>query len=218
MTSYTSGTVSTSSDYIWVQWTTNSCTATTTSSYCDNTTWSGWNATSTDATCADSTTVSTGESTTVWVRWIGGEPDYQHQQEEIETGHREYERLRQESQKRADDLKKKREKAEQKAKDLLLDLIGEEQLEIYNETGRLLVCGHKYDYIIQKEGFVKRIEKDKIVDLCIHLTNQSKYPDSDNVIALKLLAENNEEEFNRLANNHGEHERPEELLKCACME
>ena len=48
-----------------------------------------------------------------------------------------------------------------------MDLIGEEQLEIYNETGRLLVHGHKYDYILQKDGFVKRVEKDKVVDLCI---------------------------------------------------
>ena len=114
-----------------------------------------------------------------------------------------------------DKARKKWEEAEQKAKDLLLDLIGEEQLEIYNETGRLLVHGHKYDYILQKDGFVKRVEKDKVVDLCIHLTNKHKYPETDNVVALKLLAETNEEEFNRLANNHGEHGRPEEMPRCA---
>ena len=109
MTSYTSGTTSISSDdYIWVQWTTSSCTATTTSSYCDDTAWSEWNATGTDATYADSATVSTDGNIIVWGRWVDNEPDYQHQQEEIEAGHREYERLRQESQKRADDLKKKR--------------------------------------------------------------------------------------------------------------
>lgn len=94
--------------------------------------------------------------------------------------------------------------AEQKAQRLLGTLIGEEQLKIYNETGRLLVKGEKHDYILKANGTVLRIEKDKVHDLCIHLKERSKFPATDNVIALKLLVESNEERFNEVANDHGE--------------
>ena len=94
-------------------------------------------------------------------------------------------------------------KAEERAKELLLDLIGKEQLEIYEKTGRILVKGNKYDYIIRKTGFVKRIEKDKVTDLCIHLEDKYNYPETDNVIALKTFLEADEEAFNEMANEHG---------------
>lgn len=105
--------------------------------------------------------------------------------------------------------------SEEKAKRLLLDMIGEDQLKIYEETGRLFIKGRKHDYIIQREGGVKRIEKDKIVDLCIHLEDQHQYPKTDNVIALKLMLEADEKNFNKVANEHRNTPRPAELPRCA---
>lgn len=100
--------------------------------------------------------------------------------------------------------KERKELAELTAQALLEDLITDEQMEYYKETGRLVVKGRKHDYVITGSEGVQRIEKDKVVDLCIHFKEQYKYPASDNVIALKLLLENDEKEFLRIANNHGE--------------
>ena len=113
--------------------------------------------------------------------------------------------------------KRNREAAEIKAKELLLDLIGEDQLKIYNETGRLFVRGRKNDYIVQEHGYVKKLEKDKVVDLCIHLNNKTKYPETDNVIALKLLIEGSEEKFTKTAHHVYSGPVYDELPKCACM-
>lgn len=129
----------------------------------------------------------------------------------------EEEKRRKEAEKRAEDLRKKKEAAESKAKELLLDLIGEKELKIYEETGRLYVRGKKYDYIVPKDGFIKQIKKDKIVDLCVHLEDRSSVPPTDNVIAMKLHIEEEEDMVLQLANNHGERERPKELPKAACM-
>lgn len=120
-------------------------------------------------------------------------------------------------QKRYEKLKKEKADAEQKAKELLLDLIGEKELEIYNKTGRLFVHGKQYDYIVPKEGLIQRIEKDKVTDLCIHLRDRHGFPETDNVISLKLLAEADEKQFNSIANQHHPRSRPEELPECACM-
>ena len=94
--------------------------------------------------------------------------------------------------------------AELTAQDLLMDLIGEKELEYYRETGRLLVKGRKHDYVLKKEGGVYKVEKDKIIDLCIHLKEKYKYPDTDNVIGLLLMIEAEESVFLKTANSHGE--------------
>lgn len=112
-------------------------------------------------------------------------------------------------------MQKKREEAEAKAKDLLLDLIGENELAVYEETGRVFVKGRKHDYIVQKEGFVQQIQKDKVQDLCAHI-NKSKYPLTDNVVAMKLLIEADEDKFLKIANRHSSR-KVDELPKAACM-
>jgi len=113
--------------------------------------------------------------------------------------------------------KVEKDSAEKKAKDLLLDLIGEDELKIYEKTGRLFVKGKKFDYIVINGGKVQKIEKDKITDLCVHLAERSKYPPTDNVISLKLAIEAEEDKVLRLANNHGSRDLPEELPLAACM-
>ncbi len=110
---------------------------------------------------------------------------------------------------------KKREAAEAMALDLLEMLIGPQERAVYEETGRLLVKGKKADYMISKQFGVERVERGKIVDLCIHLRNQYGYPETDNVIALALAVKDDEEAFNEMANEHGSRERARPLMACA---
>jgi len=104
---------------------------------------------------------------------------------------------------RIQEEKERKERAELTALQLLEDLIDEQSLRVYKETGKLVVKGKRYDYVLNKGSGVYKIEKDKIVDLCIHLRNRTKYPETDNIISLKLLIEGNESRFLRTANNHG---------------
>jgi len=114
-----------------------------------------------------------------------------------------------------DKLQAQKAEAEGKAKDLLLDIIGETELAVYEETGRVFVKGRKHDYIVQKEGFVQQIQKGKIQDLCAHI-NKSKYPLTDNVVAMKMLIESDEDKFLQIANRHSSRSY-DELPKAACM-
>jgi hypothetical protein len=126
--------------------------------------------------------------------------DLKRRQEELErirlvSEQQAAERIRKEAEREA-----QRQAAELKANELLQDLIGEEQLKVYIETGRLLVKGKNNDYLLEKTGKVTRIEKDKLVDLCIHISDRLAVPQTDNVVALKLLAEADDYAFDRLAN------------------
>lgn len=72
---------------------------------------------------------------------------------------------------------------------------------MYRRTGRLRVSGSKYDYIIRKGRTMQRLEKDnKISNLCVHLEKQYDFPQTDNVIALLLMLQGDEDEVLRLAN------------------
>lgn len=111
----------------------------------------------------------------------------------------------------AEEEKQEKDKAELVAQELLLDLIGEDELKRYKETGRLFVKGNKFDYVLRKGGGVHRIHKDKVVDfvkkkeasgktICVHPKRCSEYPPTDNVITLKMWIENNEKEFLEIGN------------------
>lgn len=215
---------STSSDStIWVTWTsTVGISSTASTSDC----WTDWNNPSYDI----SATTATSSSTT-WRVWVDGEEQhnsqatliYQRRKQTHAEKQAEKDRLlrlaeeRKEREARAKALEKEKKDAEKRAKDLLLDLIGEKELEVYNKTGRLFVKGKKFDYVVQKRGFIQRLEKKKITDLCVHLNNKYKFPETDNVVAMKLLIEHEEDRMLELANNHGSKTRPKELKKAACM-
>jgi hypothetical protein len=114
-------------------------------------------------------------------------------------------------------VQENRKQAEVKAKKLLGSLIGEDELAVYDETKRLFVRGEKYDYIVPADGFIKQIRKDKVIDLCVHLKDRERMPATDNVIALKLMLEHEEEKVLDMANKHGEHHRSTIVgLKVAC--
>lgn len=107
-----------------------------------------------------------------------------------------------------------RKEAEDRALELLGDLIGDDQLEIYRETGRLLVHGKKHDWLIRKEGIIAKVEKDKLVDHCVHLKRRSSFPPTDNVITLALRLKDDEKEVEKIANRMSTKNR-EELKKVA---
>jgi hypothetical protein len=101
---------------------------------------------------------------------------------------------------RRDLIEAEKAEAEVRAVDLLEDIIGPEQAEIYRKTGRLVVQGEKYDWLLHKDGGVKRISKGKGDRYCVHLKENFAFPDTDNVIALALHAKYNEREFIKTAN------------------
>lgn len=119
----------------------------------------------------------------------------------------------------AEELKLEKEAAEVTAQELLMELIGENELEVYKETDRLFVKGRKYDYIIRKGQGVQRFNKDMVSDLCIHLKERYRYPATDNVIAMKLAIEADEERFLKLANgtNRARTAQTNDLKRAACM-
>jgi len=219
MTYSTSGTSSSGST--WYNWNVKYSTSTSTSTAsCNDSTWVSWNS-------PYSVTSTTGTADTCWYSWntSNGRAQIRTLPRELTETEKQIEkdrllRLSEEREKqkaRAKALEEEKENAELRAKDLLLDLIGEKELAVYNETGRLFVKGNKFDYIIQKTGYIKQISKNKITDLCVHLDNRYKFPETDNVIAMKLAIESDEAGILKLANNRGSVKRPMELLKAACM-
>lgn len=218
-------TSSASNDPVWIYWNSDSCTVephvtcTGGSMTITDGIWDGWNT----ATSTSATTTTSNDTWTVWVEddtTARGAVRVEHDREDPTPNQEDIEAARlnrEEDENRYKELKAKKEAAEQKAKDLLLDLIGEEQLKVYEETGKLLVHGRQFDYIVQKSGFVKKIEKEKILDLCVHLKEKHAFPETDNVISMKLMLEEREEEVLRLANVHHTNPRPDELPMAACM-
>ena len=112
-------------------------------------------------------------------------------------------------------IKKLKENAEDVALVLLGELIGGEQLEIYKKTGRILVSGRKHDYMIKKSGGVSRVEKGKMVDLCVHVQEKILLPPTDNVIGLAMHIKADEKDFNKVANASRPTSRPEQLAEAA---
>lgn len=202
------------SDVVWCTWT-DATASSTTASYTTHDVWENWNTSGTDYTYTYSSDTS---ADTAWGIWVSSNPkviDYSYYRaEEIRlpektVEQKRAERVQHDINKLWGDIRimeehRRKEQAELTAQSLLEDLISKEDLEYYRETGRLLVKGRKYDYVIFKDAGVYRVDKDKIHDLCIHLKKQYGFPKTDNVISLKLLIEANEKEFLKTANNHGE--------------
>lgn len=171
----------------WYYWATTSNTTTTT----DDSVWYEWRTSST----------STDTYAPIWSGWVDyatNEPRRVNQQVYHTPPIRnDYEKI-----------KKEKALSEEKACELLGDIIGKNQLEIYKRSKRLLVEGKRNKFIINggESGYrLKRIDEKKklIEELCIHLENQYKFPITDNVVAILLSLMNNEKEVIELANNHG---------------
>ncbi|HUT43846.1 MAG TPA: hypothetical protein VMW95_05875 [Desulfobacterales bacterium] len=176
------------------------------------TTCSGTSASTTDCTWDTWTTSGTSATTTdTWTNWDDAYTPYSvYTYTPIKRDRLliHYERMQQKinlawRQIIADRLKEDRAEAETTAKALLLDLVSQKEFDLYEKTGRLLVKGRKQSYIVKKHGGVDIVlNNDKIKDLCVHLNSASKYPETDNVIAMKLHIEQAEEEFLKTANHY----------------
>lgn len=226
MASYTSTPTASTSSGIWYDW--NRTDQTITSSGTD-TIWLNW--TSTTYTSAADSTSTTG-NITIWRSWVDDvevpacEDEFSRCQRAFEqeivrdfslpAAHLQPLAPDPDRDRRWQEVAAARANADERAKALLMDLIGPEQLARFERTGRLWVRGKKHDYIIPKEGFIKRVEKEKIIDMCVHLENKTKFPAVDNVVAMKLALETDEETVLEKANEHHSRDR-HELPECACM-
>ena len=196
------------SDVTWTSWTETASSSTTT--YTTHDAWENWNYTGTVSNLQEVT----GD---VWYSWTSQAVDYivsyPLQPPIVEVKESREERRAKKTQREINkiwgDIKimeehRRKEEAELTAQELLEDLIGSEELAHYKKTGHLLVRGRQFNYVIQKGKGVYKVEKEKIVELCIHFRNRYKYPETDNVIGLKLLVESDERAFLKTANDHGE--------------
>lgn len=109
--------------------------------------------------------------------------------------------------------------AELKAQELLFDLLGEKQTEVFRRTGRLFVQGEKFGWLISMLGEgetawvnIKKLKENKIIDLCVRIDDP--VPPSDKVISFALRAKFDEESFNKTA-NHTRVSDKSKLEECA---
>lgn len=170
-----------------------------TSSSTNNHIWGEW-VTATSSTCTSGTT---------WTGWV------------VEDNRTREQKRADRAQEHIDEFvaKTKEQEAELTARELLKDLISEEEMKTYEDTGRLLVKGKEFDYVLTKgyQTSVLKVAKGKIISLsdkmkikgrslCVHPVNQSILPTTDRVIAMKLAIELEEKRMLGLANDHGEKE------------
>jgi len=224
MVHYDNASVTSSYDgpgYVWVQWCGNTYQDYTGTS----TVWANWNDDTGGTLTSNVTTASGPYGPYVWKTW--------YEEEEVKEEKRRLSRAQRQQEKRLAELRRKQElkrkhairreqkmaekrrvKAETSALELLADIIGPDQVEIYNRTGRVLVKGQKYDWLIIREGYrvrVKRLEQGKLSDLCVHLKNDPGFPPTDRVIGFLLHAKANEKHFAKTANASGLREIEERI-------
>lgn len=201
---------SSSHDYVWSSWNT----ATITSSATTTDTWRTWCGTSTSAT---SDSIYASDCTITWSNWnkqhytIAEErvlTQEEREAEELAVAEQREARWQQdlENQAKWEKLEEEKAAAEKVAKELLEIFIGKDQMKVYEETGRVFVKGKDCDYhIIRGSGYnIRKIEKDRVKDLCVHLKDRNSMPETDNVIALLLHLKADEKKILELANDHGD--------------
>lgn len=176
---------------VWYYWTSGS-TATSSATTTYDPAWSTWNDQGT------STAINSGNTT--WVRWVTATTNTYVYTPPQETPMPVYPREDPEVTERYRQLAEKKKAAEAKAMELILDLLGPEQTEIYKRTGNLFVKGQECDWLISSGGKVSKIQKGKVVSLCVHSAHRHAQPESDNVIALALHAKFAEKELLSRAN------------------
>lgn len=194
-----------STNDVYYYWTSASTTTTTSESI-----WTGW--------AASTSTTTTATSDCIFYSWADPAPTPQATYNNLQARSRGA--VAAESSRYAK-MRTQRDAAEEKAQQLLMDLIGPDQLDIYKKTGRLYVRGDHHDYILKKGGLVKQVGKKEVVDMCVHLKNRTKYPETDNLVGLKLMIEGGEEaKVIELANFRPTTAKPREnveLPQAACL-
>jgi hypothetical protein len=235
---------------IWSQWTTTSVQiSNSTNSYSASELdkeliWINWQEQSKVSGTADSYTITVDDQDVVWMNWHNEKVVYigdsttaveKTRKERLKQKREEIRAKKMAEKKRRrrmfkDELNRREAvAAESKAMELLEDLIGDDQMKVYKETGRILVHGDNYDWLISnysdqtskdmktrnyfeltRNVKIQRVEKDKIVDLCVaHRLDheQKRIPVSDQVIGFLLHAKCDEDNLKKTANNMGTRNR-----------
>ena len=238
---WTSNTTCTSTAMTWDDWNTSTYEGTA-STY--NIVWTTWN----DA--EQGTYISYDSGATPWVSWASeAEIEAQHRKEKHQNRlerrkaralqtraerkrlqkladqqrRGDIKRLREEKRRQKIEVRRKQ-RAEETAWKLLEDIVTPEETKRYKETGRLLVHGQTYDWLVKKPAYeggkpgVVRVEKGKLTDICVHTNNgrDSEIPEADRIVSIALSAKFNEKAFDEKCNKWGDVQMPDEYLKeCA---
>jgi hypothetical protein len=193
MVSYYTSTASTSSTSdTWYGWSTG---YSETETYANGSVWYTW---ATDTT----TNANYSGSTSAWITWIDTPV------REARTPVRPQPAYQPPDRSYYEEMQRKKALSEEKACELLGDIIGRDQLDIYKRSKQLLVEGKHNKYILNggDSGYrLRKIDEKKkqLEELCVHLADQFKYPVTDNILAILLSLANNEKEVVKLANQHG---------------
>jgi len=159
-------------------------------------TWTNW------YNSTPETTSATDTNATTWMNWHDGTcyAGNSHQSRPIQETREE--RTQREIREKAEETERKRQlqEREDRALALLASLIGIRQTKVYKKTGRLLVKGENFDYLIPEKDYVTRIGKDKMESLCVGIAEKHRYHKIDNAIGLMLALKTDEENFNKKAN------------------
>jgi len=215
----------------WQYWNTTDCT-------CSSSTDCTWNIWTTEDVSSDTYYLVDTSSRRVWTKWVDGDnypsqpvsiPPVEYKRtgrvilnkkpvlstEQIRARRVQLEINSIWSDLKYKELQEEKEAAEEVAMEMLGDLIGDDQLKVYKETGRLLVHGKTHDWLLRKGGIIAKVEKGKLIDHCVHLARQHSYPPTDNVITLALLLKDDDKRVERIANRHAMEKSADELLKAA---
>ena len=207
--------MATASEYVWSIWASNSFGTSSTTTATD-TAWENWADSGTSAHTNYTTYVDS--QGTVWNEWCGsysytvdnsGQVIYINTTPEVKKKSREEVRAEKAQIElnriwrnlKIKELAEEKKQAEDTALVLLGEIVSPVELEHYKKYGEIVVKGKKCDYVVRKGRGVIKIAKDKVTSLCIHLKEKHKYPETDNTIAVKLLIEGDEKEFNKIANH-----------------
>jgi hypothetical protein len=213
---YDGGTTSCdSSDYVWNAWTTGTVTSVGTADS-GNDVWYKWIDSGTSAIVSSVTYSDNSTSDSAWTQWVTVSEEVRKVRKQTEEEIRieeereaaREEEIRAQNEKWSLERKRARERrelAEIKAKELLEIFIGKEEMKVYEKTGRIFVKGKDADYhIVKGDGYnIRKIEKGKVRDLCVHLEDKRSMPATDNVMALFLHLRADEKAVIELANDHG---------------
>ena len=200
-------------DSNWGVWSTWVGSDGTTSYSSDKIVWSKWTATGTD----DSGTEVYSSQGTVWAKWsdtykerkyksivsrpaLITTPTKSTEQIRAERVQRELETIWYQYQ--AELLRQEKQEAEDRALELLADIIGEDQMLLYKETGRLVVHGEKHDWLLRKGKTILKLNSKEARDFCVHLKDRHSYPETDNIISLALRLKQDEKEVEKIANRN----------------
>lgn len=172
-----------------------------------DTSWQYWSGS------IDSGTSNTSHAAVTWGIWVTAPmpvvPETEEDRiarEELEEANREHSKqLRAEQRERLREQKEKVAIAQAKAKALLRSVLDEQQLEDYDSNGSfVVVAASKKRYKIRSSSPLEIDENGRtLASFCIHPKASVALPDGDKMLAHKLMLDDNEKNWLKIANRTG---------------